>query len=59
MAKTKFKIDYTWDKKQLVDRTEATLLNEGWKKTNYTIPGDESRIKPNEIYTTWFERVWE
>ncbi len=59
MAKTKFKIEYTIDKVELYNRTEATLLSEGWKKTNYTTFGILERMKPNDIFTSWFERAWE
>jgi hypothetical protein len=58
-AKTKFKIDYTWNNKELVDRVEKQLLNEGWEKTNYNYPADIDNIKTDEIFTTWFEREWE
>lgn len=58
-AKTKFKIDYTWNNKELVDRVEKQLLSEGWAKTNYNYPADVDNIKTDEIFTTWFEREWE
>ena len=58
-AKTKFKIDYTLNNKDLVDRVEKQLLSEGWEKTNYTYPADINNTKTDEIYTTWFEREWE
>lgn len=57
-SKTKFKIEYTIDKKELVDRVEKQLLTEGWEKTNYTYPSGCGEQKTDEIYTTWFDREW-
>ena len=58
-TKTKFKIDYTIDKKELVEKVEKQLISEGWEKTNYTYPTDIKQTKPTDIFTTWFEREWE
>lgn len=58
-AKTKFKIDYTIDKKELVEKVEKKLISEGWEKTNYTYPNDIKQVKATDIFTTWFEREWE
>ena len=57
MVKTKFKIKYTISELEFYKRTEATLLREGWKKTNYTygIPG---RIEPDDVFFSWFVREW-
>ena len=59
MAKTKFKIDYTWDKKEQIDKIEKTLTNEGWYKTNWNTPNYSDKVKKTEVFTIWFERNWE
>lgn len=59
MVKTSFKINWTLGNSEAYRKAEKTLLNEGWKKTNYTEPATLLDTDFSVEYTTWFERVWE
>lgn len=53
---TKFQIKYRLSELDIYKRTEVTLLQEGWNKTNYT--EHTKRTQKFEVLTSWFERKW-
>jgi hypothetical protein len=53
-----FKIDYTWDRRELFEKAKAELISEGWEVCGETRPAFPERAADNELYCCWFERRW-
>jgi len=58
IGKAKFKIDYTWNRKELFETAKKELLSEGWKIAGQTLPAILEHVKPTDIFSCWFEREW-
>lgn len=55
---SKFKIEYTWNRRELFEKAKNELVSEGWEVTNRTEPAYPERTKDDEIFVCWFERTW-
>lgn len=53
-----FKIDYTWNRRELFEIAKAQLVSEGWTVGHRNEPAYPERTADNEIFFCWFERTW-
>jgi hypothetical protein len=53
-----FKIDYTWDRRELFEKVKAQLISEGWELGSRNAPAFPEQTKDTEIFFCWFERTW-
>ena len=53
-----FKIDYTWDRRELFEKVKAQLISEGWEVGTSTRPAFPERAEDHDIFSCWFERTW-
>lgn len=54
----RFKIEYTWNRRELFERAKAELVSEGWTVGHRNAPACPEETKDTEIFFCWFDRIW-
>lgn len=56
IGKAQFKIEYSWNRKELFQKAKQQLLSEGWVVINETLPCIIENVKPTDTFVCWFQR---
>jgi hypothetical protein len=55
---SKFKIDYTWDRRELFEKVKAQLISEGWEVCDEFLPAYPEHTPDYHIFYCCFEKNW-